>query len=308
MAKGGLGRGLGALLPNTGIRSNGTVHKIEPANNNAAEGTGKPKEISLTDIRVNPHQPRLLFNEAALAELTESIKQYGVLQPIIVRKVGNGYELIAGERRMRAARQAGLLTIPAIFREYNDIQMTEVALIENIQRENLNPIEEARAYHHLMKNYGLTQESLSVKVGRSRSHIANFMRLLKLVLPVQDMLSDGSITMGQAKPLIAMEDGELQEKAAKYIVENELSARKCEQLVKQLMKNPHMLDDVKKEQGEKDIVSELTYVQEAQDRLKQYLGADVRIKTAGKKKRIEIDVVDENELQRVLAVLTNIDK
>ena len=179
-SRGGLGKGLGALLP-------------------AAQGTAardKVHELDISAIQANRYQPRSDFQEEALEDLKESIQQYGVLQPVLVRHLpSGGYELIAGERRFRAAKLAGLKTVPAILREYSDMEISEIALIENLQRENLNPVEEARAYDRLLADYGLTQELLSRKVGRSRSHIANFLRLLKLPQRIQEYLTEGSLTM-----------------------------------------------------------------------------------------------------------------
>lgn len=310
MAKiGGLGKGLGALLPNAGLKGNINPGTKTTLNNNEEKGTGKPKEIPLSEIVANPHQPRTNFDDDALAELTSSVKQYGVLQPVILRKTAKGYELIAGERRYRAAGLAGLKTIPAIFRDYSDVEMTEVALIENIQRENLNPVEEAKAYNHLLVDYGMTQDMVSKKVGRSRSHIANFLRLLKLTAPVLAMLTEGKLSMGQAKPLIGLEDEGVQLKAAEFIIDNELSARKAEALVKQLQKNPHLMDEEAVQEPEsesREATSEELFLVETQDRLKLALGAEVRIKAVGKKKRIEIEVEDSSEMERLLAMLMGI--
>lgn len=302
MARGGLGRGLGALLPSM---ANFNPQDIQDKNNNK-ENNGEPKEIPVVEITENPHQPRKIFSTEALQVLADSIKQYGVLQPVLVRKKGNrGYELIAGERRLRAAKMAGLETVPAVFREYNDAQMTEVALIENIQRENLNAIEEAKAYDHLLVDYGLTQDMLSQKIGRSRSHIANFLRLLKLSKKVQDMLEAELLSMGQAKPLLSIEDEPLQEKAAEYVADNDLSARKVEALVKQLVKNPHLLDEKEKEIADhpEPLINGRTK-KEVQDQLKVIFNTDVKIRNTGKKRSIEINAVDDHELQRILALLT----
>ena len=250
MAKkiGGLGKGLGAFGLGSGVSKSlaNSVRNVEAVPSAGSDKSGFVQqpvmELDLTLISANPNQPRTEFEQEAMDSLRDSVKQYGVLQPVLVRKTTKGYELIAGERRFRAAQLAGLRTIPAMVREYNDAQMTEVALIENIQRENLNPVEEARAYQHLLSDYGLTQEMLSGKVGRSRSHIANFLRLLRLSEKVQGMLAEGSISMGQAKPLLSLEDASLQDKAAEFIIANELSARKAEELVKKLQKHPDCLD------------------------------------------------------------------
>lgn len=231
----GLGRGLEALIP--------TMSEQEVV-----------KELLITDIVANKYQPRNEFNEEALEELAESINQYGLLQPVIVRKVLNGYELIAGERRWRAAQKNGAKTIPAIVREYSDIETTEIALIENLQRENLNAIEEAGAYQRLVNEFGLTQEELAKKIGRSRSHIANFIRLLNLPEIVQEYVSRGTLTMGQVRPLLTLESEDLQIEAAEYIIAEDLSARDAEKLVKKLMKDPQVLqEELEEEEYKEDI-------------------------------------------------------
>ncbi|MDD3114880.1 MAG: ParB/RepB/Spo0J family partition protein [Anaerovibrio sp.] len=307
MAKkiGGLGKGLGAF----------GLHKSAQKPSGGSEQQGEWSEdasrqpvleLALELLTVNPNQPRSEFSQESLESLEASIKQYGVLQPVLVRKTVKGYELIAGERRLRAARQAGLKTIPAIVREYNDAQMTEVALIENIQRENLNPVEEAQAYQHLLSDYGLTQDMLAHKVGRSRSHIANFLRLLNLSAKVQKMLTEGSIAMGQARPLLALENLGLQEQAAEFIAANELSARRAEGLVKELQKHPDYFEQKeqqpdKEQNGQADI-----YYAEMQDKLKMLLGTNVRIKKSGKKQRLEIDFASPDELGQLIELLEGI--
>ena len=310
MAKkiGGLGKGLGAFGLGSGVSKSmaNSVRNVEAVPSAGSDKSGFVQqpvmELDLTLISANPNQPRTEFEQEAMDSLRDSVKQYGVLQPVLVRKTTKGYELIAGERRFRAAQLAGLRTIPAMVREYNDAQMTEVALIENIQRENLNPIEEAQAYQHLLLDYGLTQEMLSNKVGRSRPHIANFLRLLKLAPAVQKLLADQTISMGQAKPLIAIEDEALQQQAAEFIIVHELSVRKVEALVKHLLKNP---DYFKEEQSTetKDVSPEDLYFYEAEDKLKLLLGTTVRIKHSGKKKRLEIDFASQEELSQLIELL-----
>ena len=195
-------------------------------------------------------------------------------------------------------------TIPAIIKEFNDAQMTEIALIENIQRENLNPVEEAHAYHHLLSDYGLTQDMLSKKVGRSRSHIANFLRLLKLSEKIQAMLVEGKISMGQAKPLLAIEDIDLQEKAANFIIDNDLSVRKVEALVKQLLKHPDYFDEKPVDTKGVDTDPAQLFILDAEDKLKMVLGTSVRIKGTGKKKKLEIDFTSQDDLERIIDLLT----
>lgn len=278
----GLGRGLEALIP--------TMSEQEVV-----------KELLITDIVANKYQPRNEFNEEALEELAESINQYGLLQPVIVRKVLNGYELIAGERRWRAAQKNGAKTIPAIVREYSDIETTEIALIENLQRENLNAIEEAGAYQRLVNEFGLTQEELAKKIGRSRSHIANFIRLLNLPEIVQEYVSRGTLTMGQVRPLLTLESKDLQIEAAEYIIAEDLSARDAEKLVKKLMKDPQVLQEELEEEEYKEDV----FVVEAEDVLKMALGTKVKIKPGKKKSKIEIEFYSADDLERLVEVLTN---
>lgn len=315
MAKkiGGLGKGLGAFGLGSGVSKSlaNSVRNVEAVPSAGSDKSGFVQqpvmELDLTLISANPNQPRTEFEQEAMDSLRDSVEQYGVLQPVLVRKTTKGYELIAGERRFRAAQLAGLRTIPAMVREYNDAQMTEVALIENIQRENLNPVEEARAYQHLLSDYGLTQEMLSGKVGRSRSHIANFLRLLRLSEKVQGMLAEGSISMGQAKPLLSLEDASLQDKAAEFIVANELSARKAEELVKKLQKHPDCLDAAEEPAQQLVPEAEDIFYREAQDKLKMLLGTTVRIKHSGSKKRLEIDFASQDELNYVIRLLERLE-
>ena len=292
---GGLGKGLGALLKN---------REITPAKDQV-------QEIAADEIRANRYQPRQNFDEAALEDLSESIRQYGILQPLIVRRLPEkGYELIAGERRLRAARKAGLEKVPALVREYNDAEISEIALIENIQRENLNIIEEAEAYAFLMQNFQLTQEMLAKKVGRSRPHIANSLRLLELAEPVQDKLVAGELLMGQARPLLALKDEALQIKAAEHILAEHLSSRQAEELVRRLLDDPAYLDA--EESGPEDESAEAQETQEAQQdafyqdavgRLNEYLGTKVRIRSGKKKSRIEIEFYSGDDLERLLELL-----
>lgn len=292
---GGLGKGLGALLKN---------REITPAKDQV-------QEIAADEIRANRYQPRQNFDEAALEDLSESIRQYGILQPLIVRRLPEkGYELIAGERRLRAARKAGLEKVPALVREYNDAEISEIALIENIQRENLNIIEEAEAYAFLMQNFQLTQEMLAKKVGRSRPHIANSLRLLELAEPVQDKLVAGELLMGQARPLLALKDEALQIKAAEHILAEHLSSRQAEELVRRLLDDPAYLDaeaggpeDESAEAQETQEAQQDAFYQDAVGRLNEYLGTKVRIRPGKKKSRIEIEFYSEDDLERLLELL-----
>jgi len=298
---GGLGgQGLGALF-------GGSAHVAAGA---AVPEKDRVQELAVADIRANRYQPRTDFDEAALEDLKASVEAYGVLQPVLVRRLPDaegGYELIAGERRLRAAKLAGLAKVPAIVREYSDAETSEIALIENLQREDLNPMEEARAYQSLIGSFGLTQDEISKKVGRSRSHIANFLRLQKLDEKVQDYVASGTLSMGQARPLVALESHELQRKAADYIQEHELTARGCEALVRKLAEDPTLLDAAEGENGgaqtatpAEDGTPEL---RATMDRLTEYFGTQVKIKRGKKKGKIEIDYYGDEDLERILELL-----
>ena len=227
--KGGLGRGIEALLP----QSQSQYEQIGAKDS--------VQEVLSALIQPNRYQPRREFDEGALNELAESIKSYGILQPLIVRKIEDGrFELIAGERRLRASKIVGLEKVPVIIRDYTDAQMSEISIIENVQRENLNVIEEAQAYDRLIKEFGHTQEIVAAKIGRSRSHISNMLRLLKLSPTVRALIAKGLLTLGQARPLLAIENEVLQVQAAEIILSEGLSVRKVEAFVNEL-KNSDLL-------------------------------------------------------------------
>lgn len=290
----GLGRGLDALL------STGAEHRGGKSN-----ALQDGEVLAIKELRPNPFQPRTVFQEDAIQELAQSIRQYGVLQPVIVRRTLEGYEIVSGERRWRAAQIAGLKEIPALVREYTDGDMTEIALIENIQRENLNPIEEAAGYKRLMEEFGLTQEEVSKKVGRSRSLIANMVRLLNLAPLVQEYVSRGTLTIGQVRPLLALEDLELQVEAAEIILAEGLSARESEELARRLLSKP------RKARAESEVAAGTAevadiFVAEAEDRLKMILGTQVRIKTGKLKSKIEIEFRSAEDLDRILMSMTEV--
>ena len=307
---GGLGRGLGAL----GLGKNALAGAPKPAEQLAppkteepAAQTGKPAELPVDAIVPNRFQPRREFDEAALEELRESIVRHGILQPLSVRDIGGGkYELIAGERRLRAARLAGLATVPVVFRTASDAELAEMALIENIQREDLNPIEEARAYERLLTEFRLSQEELARRVARSRSAIANSVRLLRLADEVQAFVANGVLTMGQVRPLLTLGSAALQREAAEYIQEHELSARGAEALVKRLIKDPNALKKTTQPVTKRtpDI-----FVREAEERLTRSLGTKVRIQEGREqgKGRREISYFSADDLERLLGLLTGAD-
>ena len=290
----GLGRGLDALFP-------GMTEQTQ-------DQEGVTYEVAIQTVIPNKSQPRRVFDEEALADLAQSIKQHGVLQPIMVRKIIDGYELVAGERRWRASQMAGLKTIPAVVREFTDAEMTEIALIENLQRENLNPIEEALAYRRLMDEFGFTQEEVARKIGRSRSLIANMVRLLQLHPDVQQHLWQGTLTNGQVRPLLALEDPDLQIEAASQIVEEGLSAREVEDLVRKLLnrrvRHPAVAEEVAEVPLPVKAEEERYFLGEVEDRLKLILGTQVRIKTGKQKSKIEIEFYSPEDLERLLETLT----
>jgi len=310
---GGLGRGLGAL----GLGKNALTGKKEaPASGRAAASAGAPPavqagtpaELGVNAIRPNRFQPRHEFDEAALEELRESIAQHGILQPLSVRDIGGGkYELIAGERRLRAAKLAGLKTVPVIFRAATDAEMAEMALIENLQREDLNPIEEARAYERLLTEFKLSQEQLARRVARSRSAVANSVRLLRLAKEVQAFIANGVLAMGQARPLLALQTAALQREAAEYIQEHELSARGAEALAKRLVKDPKALK--KTAQTQKKTRTPDIFVREAEERLTHSLGTKVRIQAGREqgKGRLEISYFSAEDLERLIELLSAAD-
>lgn len=271
-----LGRGLGALLGEEGFSSD-----IE--------------NINVSLICPNQRQPRRFFDDESLKDLAESIKKHGLVQPVIVRKNETGYELIAGERRLRATKLAGIGEIPAIVQDYTDTEAAEIALIENLQRENLNPLEEASAYRKLIDEFGMTQEKMADSIGKSRSYIANILRLLSLPEEIQTFLSEKKLTVGQIRPLLALSSEAEQIRLARYIAENELSARQVEKMV-----------SPKAQKRKKENIENQTdiYFQENEEKLKITLGTDVHIRRKGKKNGIiEISFSGDQEFERIFRFL-----
>jgi ParB family transcriptional regulator, chromosome partitioning protein len=234
MEKKALGKGLEALLPDHALK------KI------AAALSGEVQELPLHTIQPNRYQPRTDFGETELSQLAESIKQNGIIQPVLVRRKGDGfYELIAGERRLRAAKLAGLMTIPAIVRNSSDEQTMELALVENLQRQDLNPMEAARAYHRLLNEFGFTQETVAQHLGKERSSIANFVRLINLPSEIQSLVESGALSTGHAKVLLALNQQEAQLKLARQIVENQLTVRQVEKMVATMFKRSRTTSRIK---------------------------------------------------------------
>ena len=327
MARRGLGKGLGVFfsedaaekqpvkqeqekapqkknLPDTG---NGkTEHRPEKAVSEKVieKVVEKPVEqkLKLSLIEPNQSQPRKKFDEEGLKELADSIKTYGVLQPLIVQKKKDHYEIIAGERRWRAAKMAGITEVPVLIREYDRQQSMEVALIENVQRADLNPIEEAQAYQRLIQEFHLTQEEIAARVSKNRATITNSMRLLKLDERVQEMLSDGRISSGHARAILGVENGEQQFQLANKIVQEVLSVRDVEKLVK-MMNSPE-----KKKKEEKGPDIQLIYRQ-LEEKLKSIMGTKVTINRKDRNKgRIEIEYYSQEELERIIELMESMRK
>ncbi len=278
MAK-GLGKGINALF-NTVDSNEETV-----------------EEIKIKELRPNPYQPRKTFDEDALSDLKESIQQHGVLQPIIVRKSIKGYDIVAGERRFRAAQQAGLTTIPAIVREFSETLMREIALLENLQREDLSPLEEAEAYASLLDHLSVTQEELAKRLGKSRPHIANHLRLLTLPDEVQKLIADGKLSMGHGRTLLSLKNKNKLAPLVKKIVDEGLNVRQVEKLVQQL--NENVPRETKKKEAPKDRV-----LKERESFLQNYFGTSVSIKKQKKKGKIEIEFLSNEDLERILELLS----
>jgi ParB family chromosome partitioning protein len=280
--KRGLGRGLGALIPESDISSIGEYRSAEVI------------EVELARVAPNPDQPRRHFDEDALLSLKDSILVHGIVQPILVRSRGSGYVIIAGERRWRAAKMAGLNRVPVIVREVDEINVAQLSLIENIQREDLNDIEEAIAYEHLMRQYGLTQEDLSKAVGKSRSHIANTMRLTRLDDRVKDMIIVGHLSGGHGRALLRLEDPEHQHAWALRIVDGTLSVREIEDA----LSKPE-----KKRQVKKKPKPDLE-IRNLEIELRERLGTKVAIKRGRHKGRIEIEFYSDEDLDRLTELIS----
>ncbi len=302
----GLGKGLGALFADTSVSKNPTAKaETTGGNENKIITDDKQKSgeaiVSIALVVPNAGQPRKEFNKELLDELTESVKQYGVLQPLIVKKKGTTYEIIAGERRWRAAQAAGLKEIPVVIRDYSKQEAMEISIIENVQRADLNPIEEAKAYSMLMNDYNLTQEDVAAKVSKNRATIANTLRLLKLDDEVQNMMIEGVLTSGHARALLSIEDKDKQRELAREVVDKNLSVREIEKYIKQLKTAPK----AKKKKDEDKSLD--IYYNQYEDKLRSKLGTKVHINRKDKNKgRIEIDYYSTSELERIMDLIDSI--
>ncbi|NQT23798.1 ParB/RepB/Spo0J family partition protein [candidate division KSB1 bacterium] len=280
-----LGRGLEALIPQ----------------NSPEDEAGRPRsldQIEVASIRVNPQQPRLAFDPKRLDELKQSIKEHGIIQPITVHKNDSGYELVSGERRLRAVSDLGFERIPAyIIEVHSQDELLELALIENIQREDLNPIEIAQAYQKLQKNHGLTQEAVAQKVGKDRATVANFIRLLKLPGKVQDCLSKDEISMGHARALMGLPKMEDQIQLCKKIVSQQINVRQVEEAVRKVVEGAKPVSKLKVRD---------TFIIEIEDKIREIVSSQVRVRKLGKGGRIEIDYFSDEDLERIMDLLNSI--
>ncbi|MBU8905767.1 ParB/RepB/Spo0J family partition protein [Desertibacillus haloalkaliphilus] len=275
MAK-GLGKGIQAFFPDAGEENEESV-----------------KEVSIKELRPNPYQPRKTFSDESIDELKQSIINHGILQPLIVRKSIKGYEIVVGERRYRAATEAGLTKVPVVVRELSEDKMMELALIENLQREDLNPLEEASAYEKLMKHLNLTQEQLAKRLGVSRPHIANHLRLLQLPEVVQEFIADGELSMGHGRALLGLKDKEKLPAILEKVMKEKLSVRELEQLIQRV--NENVSRETKDKKAEPSI-----FIKEKEAYLRERLGTSVAIKKGKKKGKIEIEFFSEDDLERIL--------
>jgi len=273
MVKKGLGKGLGALI-----------------SNEATEEESGVIELRINEIEPNANQPRKYFDDEKLVQLSESIRQHGIIQPIIVRKDENRYTIIAGERRWRAAKLAGLTKVPVLVKDFTNRQVMEVALIENLQREDLNPIEEADAFLHLMNEFNMTQEQIAETIGKSRPAIANSLRLLNLCDDVKKYVVNGELSSGHARTLVIIQDPQVQLKAAEYIIQNKLSVRETENYIKKLFQNK----TVKKK------VFDNPDFKVVEDNLKNILGTKVKLQANNNRGKITIEFYSNDELDRIL--------
>ncbi len=298
MAKiGGLGKGLDSLIGGDFQKEAEMVSGRKKVNDKKdKEPTGQEVMVKLRDIEPNRNQPRKQFEEDSLEELADSIKNYGIIQPLIVRRQGDHYEIVAGERRWRAAKMAGLKEVPVIVKEYDERQLSEISLVENLQREDLNPIEEAMAYQRLLKEFHLKQEEVAERVSKSRTVITNALRLLRLDEKLQTMLVEGLITTGHAKVLLGLDDPKQQLLLAEKIVDEQLSVRETEQAVKQLL--------TPKAPKEKKLLKNEALYHTIEDRMKEMIGTKVHIQRKDENKgKIEIEYYSADDLERIMELM-----
>ena len=296
----GLGKGLDSMIPQKVVQSKD--NKVDVKTKKNEDNVSRETLININQIEPNKSQPRRNFNEDTLHELADSIKIYGIIQPLILQKRDKYYEIIAGERRWRAAKVAGLKEVPAIVKDYSSQEIVEIALIENIQREDLNPIEEAIAFQKLINEYKLKQDEVAERVSKSRTAIANSMRLLKLDQRVQQMLIDDMISSGHARALITLEEGEMQYQIATKIFDEKLSVRETEKLVRKL------LEPAKDEKQDKAKNINFIY-QDIEEKIKEIIGSKVQVKQKSEDKgKIEIEYYSKDEFERIIELFQTIKK
>ncbi|MEJ9281978.1 ParB/RepB/Spo0J family partition protein [Ureibacillus thermosphaericus] len=281
----GLGKGIGALFPTE------TLESIQETIQNEEH----VEKIPLQKLVANPFQPRKKFDDETIEELAQSIREHGIIQPIVVRKKGKKYEIVVGERRYRAAKLAKLEEIPAIIKEMTEEQMMELAILENLQREDLTPIEEAEAYQNLIEKLNFTQDDLAKRLGKSRPHITNMIRLLQLPEEVRQMVNDGALSMGHGRALLGLKNKRKIIEVAKKVVNQSLNVRQLEALIKQLNEN---VSRETKNSTNKDI-----FVQATESQLREFFGTNVQIKKTKNKGKIEIEFYSEDDLERILEIL-----
>lgn len=291
-SKKGLGKGLDSLIP-MGSEIENITKPVKKAKNEPKTNENGVIELKVNQIEPNREQPRKNFDEDALQELADSIKKHGIIQPLVVQKKGEYYEIIAGERRWRAAKIAGLKHIPAVIKDYSEQEMVEIALIENIQRQDLNPIEEAMAFKQLMQEYDLKQDELAERVSKSRTAVTNSMRLLKLPQKIMEMVINNELSSGHARTLLSIEDEDLQIKVAELVILKQMSVRETENYVKKLQNNKNKSKDTKN--TDNDFV-----YRDIENRIKEIVGTKVKVnhKNNGKGK-IEIEFYSDDELERI---------
>ena len=291
-SKKGLGKGLDSLIP-MGSEIENITKPVKKAKNEPKTNENGVIELKVNQIEPNREQPRKNFDEDALQELADSIKKHGIIQPLVVQKKGEYYEIIAGERRWRAAKIAGLKHIPVVIKDYSEQEMVEIALIENIQRQDLNPIEEAMAFKQLMQEYDLKQDELAERVSKSRTAVTNSMRLLKLPQKIMEMVINNELSSGHARTLLSIEDEDLQIKVAELVILKQMSVRETENYVKKLQNNKNKSKDTKN--TDNDFV-----YRDIENRIKEIVGTKVKVnhKNNGKGK-IEIEFYSDDELERI---------
>lgn len=273
----GLGKGIGAIFREDAVHNEDQV-----------------QQISITRLIENPFQPRKIFNDEAIEELAQSIREHGIIQPIVVRQKGKKYEIVVGERRFRASKLAGLTEIPVIIKELDEQQMMELAILENLQREDLTPIEEAEAYNSLITKLQFTQEDLAKRLGKSRPHIANHIRLLQLPEDIREKVNEGLLSMGHGRTLLGLKNKRRIPEVAAKVIKEQLNVRQLEALVQNLN------EDVSRETK---FVKKDVFVQATESQLREYFGTQVQIKKVKNKGKIEIEFYSEDDLQRILEIL-----